>query len=250
MLFKTEKTGLSKTQREILSILEYNDVKIISRDEIIRLIRKYNLSSNPSAFVLRLIKNKVLAKFKRKVYYVIPLGKFGGSSILSEYDLVTEYLGNNNYYFGLYSALYHFKLIDQIPNKLFVFNMNYSMNKKIKGYNIRFIKILNKKYFGIIKEAYFYSDMERTLIDTLYYSDIIPLNQALEIFKTARYNFNKIFEYAKKYNSIKLFKLLGYITNNKKLYNYLKTKGLLNKYSTFNNTGKDELIQKWKIRLK
>ena len=106
------------------------------------------------------------------------------------------------------------------------------------------------KLFGIINKKYPYSDKERTIIDALDYPKYLGgLNKVINTTKSSKYNKNKLVNYSIKYNSIKIMKLVGYLTNSSKLFNTLKNKNSLSYYTTIKNSGTKLLDKKWMIRL-
>jgi len=249
MLLENKKTGFGPTVKQLVSILEYNRTKEITKEELINIIRRYEISVSPTNLIYVLIKKRLLVKIKKNYYLFVPLRNIDNHITTSEFNAGIKYLGNEKYYLGVYSALKYHNLLTQMPNILFLFNTTYSGKKKILGYNLKYIKIKNEKFFGIIEDKYKYSDLEKTIIDSLYYNKLIKLNYVLELFSKAKYNKDKLILYAKKYNSVKVFKLVGILTNDKKYYDYLEQKGVLNSYTTIRNTGMKELIKEWKLRL-
>ena len=55
--------------------------------------------------------------------------------------------------------------------------------------------------------------------------------------------------YAIKYKSVKVMKLVGYLIRSEKIYNFLKKKGKLDYYTTVKMTKLKIVDKKWKIRL-
>ena len=131
-----------------------------------------------------------------------------------------------------------------------MFNTEYSFDKKILHHNFKFFKIKKDKLFGIIKDKFPYSDKERTIIDALEYPEYLGgLSEVLEKIKSSDYNKNKLVDYAIRYNSIKIIKLVGILTGSSKLFNLLKEKKALNYYTTVKKTRTKLLEKKWQLRL-
>ena len=82
------------------------------------------------------------------------------------------------------------------------------------------------KLFGIFRKyKYPYSDKERTIIDALEYSKYLGgLSEVLDRVKDSKYDKNKLIDYAIKYGSIKIMKLVGLLTDSSKIFNLLKKK--------------------------
>ena len=155
-----------------------------------------------------------------------------------------------DYYIGLYNAFNLHGFTEQIPTKLFVFNTKYSADKKILHYNFKFFKIKKDKLFGIIKEKYPYSDKEKTIIDVLEYPEYLGgLSEVIDMIKQTKYDKVRLIDYAIKYNSIKIIKLVGLLTNGNKLLDLLKKKNALSYYTTIKKSRTKLLEKKWKIRL-
>mgnify|MGYP001563991362 CR=1 FL=1 len=242
--------GLSPNQEIIMSILEYKKIEIITREELIKIIKKFTKIKYIQIMIEKLQKKKKLVPIKRGIYMVIPLSAIDKKFSLNNYQLV-DYLLKEDYYIGLYNASNLHGFTEQIPTKLFVFNTKYSSDKKILHYNFKFFKIRKDKLFGIFRKyQYPYSDKERTIIDVLDYPEYLGgLGEVLDRINESSYNKNKLIDYAIKYNSIKIIKLVGILTGSSKLFNLLKKKGALNYYTTVRKTRTKLLEKKWKIRL-
>ena len=170
---------------------------------------------------------------------------------VSEFELNEYYLESPDYYIGLYNAFNLHGFTEQIPNKLFVFNTKYSFDKNILHYKFKYFKMKKDRLFGILKKyRYPYSDRERTIIDALDYPAYLGgLGNVIDTIKKSKYNKTKLLDYAIKYGSIKIMKLVGWLTNSNKLYKLLKKKKALFYYTTIKKTREKLTDKKWKIRL-
>ncbi len=242
--------GLSPNQERIMSILEYKKIEIITREELIEIIKKFTKIKYIQIMIEKLQRKKRLVPIKRGVYMVIPLRAIDKKFSLDNYQLV-DYLLKEDYYIGLYNAFNLHGFTEQIPNKLFVFNTKYSADKKILHYNFKFFKIKKDKLFGILRKyKYPYSDKERTIMDVLEYPEYLGgLGEVMDRIKQVKYDKAKLIDYAIKYNSIKIIKLVGLLTNSNKLLSLLKKKNALSYYTTIKKTRTKLLDKKWKIRL-
>jgi predicted transcriptional regulator of viral defense system len=244
-----EFSGMSPNQERIMSILEYKQIEIISRKELIRLIKQYLRVKDISDLIEKLKKKKRLVSIKRAVYMVIPFSSIDKKWSLDEYKII-DYLLKEDYYVGLYNAFNLHGFTEQIPNKLFVFNTKYSADKQILHYNFKFFKVKKNKIFGIIKNKYPYSDKERTIIDALEYPEYIAsLSEIMDRIKNVKFDKEKLIDYAIIYNSIKIMKIVGILTNSNRLFNLLNKKKALSYYTTIRKTRTKILDKKWKIRL-
>jgi len=248
---KTKDLSLTPNQGRLQSILEYKKYKIIKRNDLISLISKFKISKNPKYLIKSMLQKKRLVFFKRGSYIVVPVSSVDKTIGIDEFELNEYFLESDEYYVGLYNAFNLHGFTEQIPNKLFVFNTKYSADKKILHYQYKFFKVKKDKLFGILRKyKYPYSDKERTIIDVLEYPEYLGgLSEVLDRIKEVKYNKNKLIDYAIKYNSIKIIKLVGLLTNSHRLLNLLKKKKALSYYTTIKKTRTKLLDKKWKIRL-
>lgn len=244
-----EYSGMSPNQERIMSILEYQKIEIITREELINLINEHLKVKDVRDLIEKLQKKKNLIPITRGVYMIVPFKSIDKNWALEEYRLV-DYLLKEDYYIGLFNAFNLHGLTEQIPNKMFVFNTKYSADRKILHYNFKFFKVRKDKLFGIIQNKYPYSDKERTIIDALEYPDYLGgLTEVIDRIKEAEYNQERLIDYAIRYGSIKIIKLVGLLTNSNRLSILLKKKKALSYYTTVRRTRTKLLDKKWKIRL-
>ncbi|GBE20282.1 MAG TPA: hypothetical protein ENG87_02085 [Candidatus Pacearchaeota archaeon] len=248
---KTKDLSLTPNQGRLQGILEYKKYKIIKRNDLISLISKYKISKNPKYLIKSMLQKKRLVFFKRGYYIVVPVSSVDKTVGIDEFELNEYFLESDEYYVGLYNAFNLHGFTEQIPNKLFVFNTKYSADKKILHYQYKFFKVKKNKLFGILRKyKYPYSDRERTIIDVLEYPEYLGgLSEVLDRIKEVKYDKTKLIDYAIKYDSIKIIKLVGLLTNSNKLLSLLKKKKALSYYTTIKKTRTKLLDKKWKIRL-
>jgi predicted transcriptional regulator of viral defense system len=197
----------------------------------------------------KLHKKRRIVSLKKGLYMVVPISAIDKKWALDEFKII-DYFIKNNYYIGLYNAFNLYGFTEQIPNKMFVFNTKYSADRTILNLRYKFFKINKNKIFGITNDKYPYSDKERTIIDALDYNNYLgTLNEVMERIKAQKYDKSRLVDYAIKYNSIKVMKLVGMLTNSHKLLNVLKRKNALTYYTTIKRAGTKLLEKKWKIRL-
>ncbi len=248
---KTKDLSLTPNQGRLQSILEYKKCKVIKRNDLISLISKFKISKNPKYLIKSMLQKKRLVFFKKGHYIVVPVSSVDKTVGIDNFELNERFLESDEYYIGLYNAFNLHGFTEQIPTKLFVFNTKYSADKKILHYRYKFFKIKKDKLFGIFRKyKYPYSDKERTIIDVLEYPEYLGgLSEVLDRIKEAEYNKTRLIDYAIKYNSIKIIKLVGLLTNSNKLLNVLKKKNALSYYTTIKKTRTKLLDKKWRIRL-
>ena len=252
-LTKTKKTrefaGMSPNQERIMSILEYRKIEIISRKELINLIKQYIEVKDILNLIEKLQKKKRLISIKRGIYMIVPFASVDKKWALEEYRII-DYLLKEDYYLGLYNTFNLHGFTEQIPNKMFIFNTRYSADRKILHYNFKFFKIKKNKLFGIVKNKYPYSDKERTIIDALEYPEYLGgLSEVIDRIKAVKFDKKKLIGYAIKYDSIKIIKLVGMLTNSNRLFSLLNKKKALSYYTTIRKTTTKLLDKKWKLRL-
>lgn len=241
--------GLSQNQERIMSILEYKKVDVILREELVSLIKKHLKVKDISDLIEKLQKKRKLIPIKRGIYMVVPFHSIDKKWALDWYR-ISEYLLKDDYYIGLYNAFNLHGFTEQIPNKLFVFNTKYSADRMILHYKFKFFKVKKDKLFGIIKNKYPYSDKERTIIDALEYPEYLGgISEVMDRIRNVKFDDNILIDYAIKYNSIKIMKLVGLLTNSQKLFDLLEKKKALSYYTTLRKTATKLLDKKWKIRL-
>jgi predicted transcriptional regulator of viral defense system len=244
-----ELAGLSPNQERIMSILEYKKIDLITRKELIALIKDHIKAKDILNLIEKLQEKKKLVSIKRGVYMVVPFASIDKIWALDEYRII-DYLLKEDYYIGLYNSFNLHGFTEQIPNKMFVFNTKYSGEKKILHHSFKFFKIKKARLFGIFRNKYPYSNKERTIIDVLDYPGYLGgLSEVLDRIRESEYNEATLIDYAIKYNSIKILKLVGLLTGSKKLFDLLNKKKAFSYYTTIKKTGVKLLDKEWKIRL-
>ncbi|MEI8364328.1 MAG: hypothetical protein WCF78_02640 [archaeon] len=242
-----KQTNISK----LISAMEYYSVRYISKDQLLDIITKLNIKSNPNTLIYKMILGKHIVVIKQNTYLYIPISSIDRIPQITEYELNEAYLGENEkYYIGLWNAYNYYGFTTQVSNKLFVFNKKINLNKKILSKEIKYIKVSNNYMFGITKDKYPLSDKEKTIIDILnYFKDIGNLKDIILEIKKHSFDVNKLITYGKETKSIKMLKLIGIITDNLDLYNYLKSKNKLSYYTYIRGSTKKEIYPKWKLKL-
>lgn len=246
---KTE--GLTPNQEKLQSILEYKKYKIIKRYDLISLISKYKIGRNPKYLIKSMLQKKRLISFKRENYILIPMSSVNKAAEVTEFELNEYLLESADYYIGLYNAFNLHGFTEQIPNKMFIFNTKYSMDKNILHCKFKYFKIKKDRLFGILnKYKYPYSDKERTIIDALDYPEYLGgLGNVIDSIKESKYDKKKLIDYSLEYGSIKIMKLVGWLINSNKLFSLLKKKKALSYYTSIKGGGEKLLEKKWKIRM-
>lgn len=182
-------------------------------------------NSNPDA-VKRLLsdmtKRGLLMRVKDGLYYIIPFEQ-DAKTFMPDWHLLSQYLvGDANYYIGYFSALQIHSLTTQpnLKEQIVVSKQIKPSTLKVKGIPFQFIYHNEEHFFGS-KKAWIdsfnkvqCSDLEKTFIDCLfkpkYAGGITEIAKALHKSKD-KIDFQKLFEYAKQFNSQATIKRLGFL---------------------------------------
>jgi predicted transcriptional regulator of viral defense system len=158
----------------------------------------------------------------------------------------------NDSYLGLHSAMEFYGTTTQRYNSLELISKNNLKNLELKEFGISFHKVNKKLFFGYKKEIIggveiFVSDIEKTLIDCIYFSDKVYLSEILEFIKKTSLDKNKLELYLIKINSSTLKKRTGYLLE--KCGIIIENLKFNNKYEKLNKnlSNKGEKNTKWKL---
>jgi hypothetical protein len=180
----TIKNKKYKASRMIVAKLRSGNDKIRSKDEIITVIRDYekiyNVKINLVSMWVYLRKASYIKRILGDYYYIYSLEeRHNNYCNLSEEELVFLVLGKMGlkWYLGLESALKANKISWQALNVTAIVNNHFSGIKKLGNSKFKFIKTKEKRFCsGILKGetrnkvVYFYSGLEKTALDFLYFS--------------------------------------------------------------------------------
>lgn len=164
----------------------------------------------------------LLMRIKKGLYYIIPYEQ-DPQTFMPDWHLLTQYLvGDAKYYIGYYSAMQIHSLITQpaLKEQIVVNKQIKPSTLKIKNIPFQFIYHNEKHFFGEKKmwidnyNKVQCSDLEKTFIDSLfkpeYSGGITEIAKAL--FKSKeKIDFEKLFNYAIKFDSLAVLKRLGYL---------------------------------------
>lgn len=197
------------------------------------------------------LKSKLTILVKQKKIHRIKKGYYSLAKIDNKFQLQNTY---KKTYIGLYSALEFYESSTQRYNNLDLINQKILNNQNIENTNITFHKIKESLFFGLRKEIInntevFISNIEKTIIDCLYFSSKIYLTDVIDFIRKYKNEINIKFLiiYLNKVNSSTLNKRIGYIFEKEgiKLIN-LK---INNKYErlNINKSNKGIKNKKWKL---
>lgn len=167
-------------------------------------------------------KRGLLMRIKDGVYYIIPYEK-DPDGFMPDWHLLTENLVNGvDHYIGYYSALQIHNLITQpsLKQQIIVAKQIRPSIITIKDVPFQFIYHNPDHFFGKKKiwidnfHKVNCSDLEKTFIDCLFKPDyaggIVEIARALYMSKD-KIQFDRLFEYAQRFNSQAVVKRLGFI---------------------------------------
>ena len=181
-----------------------------------------NKSEGAVRFMLmRMLDKGLLIKVSKKAYWVVPFGQDADSYIPDWHLLAEPLAGGSRYYIGYYSALQIHGLITQPSLKEQVVRERHKTETVVlKGVEFQFIYHNAKHFFGVKKvwiDSYNKvpcSDLEKTMIDCLYIpayaGGIVEVAKALWMARE-KLNYDKLLEYAKRFDSQVVMKRLGYL---------------------------------------
>lgn len=181
--------------------------------------------SNPDA-VRRLLsdmtKRGLLMRVKEGLYYIIPFEQ-DAKTFMPDWHLLSQYLvGDVPYYIGYFSALQIHSLTTQtnLKQQIVVSKQIKPSILKVKGIPFQFIYHNEAHFFGSKKtwidsfNKVQCSDLEKTIIDCLfkpqYAGGITEIAKALHKSKDTL-DFERLFEYTRKFDSQAVIKRLGFL---------------------------------------
>ncbi len=181
-------------------------------------------AAKPTVLVLLsdMTKRGLLMRIKKGIYYIIPYEQ-DSKTFMPDWHLLTQYLvGDAKYYIAYYSAMQLHSLITQpaLKEQIVVNKQIKPSTLKIKNIPFQFIYHNEKHFFGEKKtwidnyNKVQCSDLEKTFIDSLfkpeYSGGITEITKAL--YKSrGKIDFEKLFNYAMKFDSLAVSKRLGYL---------------------------------------
>jgi predicted transcriptional regulator of viral defense system len=164
----------------------------------------------------------LLMRIKDGVYYIIPYEE-NPENFMPDWHIMAQYLvKDTKHYIGYYSALQIHNLITQpsLKEQIVVAKQMRPSEIKIKEVTFQFIYHNENHFFGEKKtwidnfNKVSCSDIEKTIIDCLFKPDyaggIVEVARAIYSTKE-KLDYNKLLEYAIKFNSQAVIKRLGFL---------------------------------------
>jgi len=169
-----------------------------------------------------MVKRGLLMRIKHGLYHIIPYEQ-DANTFMPDWHLLAEPLTKGNeHYIGYYSAMQIHQLITQpsLKEQIVVARQFKPSILKIKDVDFQFIYHNEQHFFGAKKiwidnfNKVWCSDLEKTIIDCLFKPDyaggIVEVAKAIVMSKD-KIDFEKLFEYTKRFDSQAVIKRLGFV---------------------------------------
>ncbi|MCF8298741.1 MAG: transcriptional regulator [Saprospiraceae bacterium] len=186
-----------KLEWDIIKRFSQNETPCFSTNDVREEFSNISTSHLTNS-LMRMVKNNMLIRLNRGLYYIVPL-EHNNPKFIPNWHLVAKYLmRNKNYYIGYYSALQIHKLITQPSlTEIIVTDVQVKpSNIEIQGIRFQFVYHKKDRFLGV-KNTWIddfskvkCSDLEKTLVDSFinpHYS-----NGVVEIAKAVYETRNKI----------------------------------------------------------
>ena len=257
------KTTLSAQESKLLLKLAWDKKRLVSLAEIVRLLKVSKEHAYKIASVLS--DKRWIERLKSGTYQVIPLE--GGPKRVSEMNpyVMGHLLNREPYFFSYATANAHYGFSMQIYNTLFIAARKRHRPVSLKGVKIEFVLLYPARFFGfteveIMGEKVKMAEPEKALLDSLdkpQYAGGIEEVFAVSNRAKGKINFNKLVEYAFRFETTALLQRLGFLIDfqkipipnslRQKLFNQAR-KGQPIPLATPERFGrKGKLLPEWKI---
>ena len=177
---------------------------------------------NVKRMLCKMTKRGLLMRVKEGLYYVVPFEQ-DAETFMPDWHLLAQYLVKDaEYYVGYFSALQIHSLTTQpnLKEQIIVNTQIKPSTLLVKNIPFQFIYHNEKHFFGNKKtwiDSYNRiqcSDLEKTIVDCLFKPDyaggITEITKSIYKIKD-KLNYEKIFEYTKRFDSQAVIKRLGFL---------------------------------------
>ena len=225
---------------KLIKKLKELDLEIFTINDIIKITKQDK--NTVRHFLSRNVKNKNMYRLKK--------GHYSIDRIENKFKIGNVY---NNTYIGLNSALEYYQTTNQRFNSLDLISIKNNKNTQINGTKIFFHKIKKELFFGFKKiminnTTAFISNIEKTIIDCVLFSNKVYLSEIIEFIRIQKENIDLVMlnNYLVKINSSILNKRIGYLLELNNLYISLS---INNKYEKLNKNllSKGKKDYNWKL---
>ncbi|MFH1877506.1 MAG: type IV toxin-antitoxin system AbiEi family antitoxin [Candidatus Omnitrophota bacterium] len=163
-------TNLSKDELYLISRTEFEKQRLITTAFAQKLFTNKNKASKVLTSLTR--KGRLIQLEKGK-YILVPIKAPNQQWTPNEFLVASLWMGDTAYYVGYFTMYNYWGFTEQVPQTVFVPNVEKSRTKIIGGVKYQAVKIDRKKYYGteiitIDDQNVCISDKERTLVDFIY----------------------------------------------------------------------------------
>lgn len=211
----------STQSNELLSYLHNKNKTCFAYKEALKIFPTAK-ENTVSKLLSDMTKRGLIMRIKEGIYYIIPFEE-NAETFMPDWHLIAKYLVKDaKHYIGYYSALQIHNLITQpsLKEQIVVNKQIRPSEIKIKNITFQFI-YHNENHFLGEKKIWIddfnkvqCSDLEKTIVDCLFKPDyaggIVEVARAIYSTKE-KLDYNKLLEYAIKFNSQAVVKRLGYL---------------------------------------
>ncbi len=162
------------TYKLLIEKLRRSEKKIVTREEIVKDCKKLKIKYEYT--IGYLLKHGYLIKILRGIFYARDVEERKYKKIKMSYKealaMALSIKGVKNWYFGLESAIkLNYLTHEHIARETIISDKMFrSKPLTIFGYPIKFVKAKKDLFsFGIKKEPFPYSDIEKTILDIIYF---------------------------------------------------------------------------------
>lgn len=196
------------------------------------------------------VRNKLSLLEKQQKIYRIKKGHYSLNKIENKFLLQKAF---KETYIGLHSALEYYGSTTQRFTNLDLITKKLKHNQKVQDTEIDFHKVKEELFFGYKKihinnTEVFISNIEKTLIDCIYFSNKLYLTEIQEFIRKYKEEINKevLMTYLEKINSSTLNKRLGYLLEKEGIYLDLEFNTKYEKLNV-NKSAKGKKNTYWKL---
>lgn len=247
---RTNRKNLSQDELAFLKSINDNELLFFEFDKVLSM-------GGYSIAVLQDILTRLTAK---EILYRIEKSKYCVRNFRNPYVIANVLLKNSAV--AYWSALNLHGLTEQIPNVVYVQSSSRKNDKKVFGVRYKFIKVKPEKLCGHVQagygnEAYYMTDVEKTLLDCFdlpQYSG--GYEELIRAFYMAAPSSTKLLKYGKQMNNLSVLKRMAYLSELFEMKGFIRFQSevlkLVNrKYSLLDPSSSDEGIfnSKWHIRV-
>jgi predicted transcriptional regulator of viral defense system len=215
-MMETNSRTLSKQEAKVVLGLEWEDRKVVDRDEILRLLE--GNVARAGKVIHSLIKKRWLERITPRRYLLIPADR-GTEGIPETNDLgLGKYLADP-YYFGYTTAAAFYRFTPQSRSTVWIVTPNNVSDRTIRGTSFRFVNLVSRKFFGygpatVYDEQVNLSDPEKTVLDCV--DKIRRCGGIAEVARiilraAPKLDWAKVTDYVERFRSVALVQRFGYL---------------------------------------